>query len=97
MSSLSLRLPESLHRNLKSAADADNISINQFVSLAVAEKLSALQTYDIIAERAKGASSESFLRAMSLVPRNPVQHGDEMPKQNKQNKSEMATPRKPSD
>ena len=83
MSSLSLRLPESLHRNLKIAADADNISINQFVSLAVAEKLSALQTYDIIAERARGASSESFLRAMSLVPSNPVPHGDEMPKQKK--------------
>lgn len=81
MSSLSLRLPESLHRNLKSAAEADGISINQFVNLAVAEKLSALQTYDIIAERAKKASSKSFLQAMSLVPRNPVQEGDELPEQ----------------
>ncbi len=79
MSSLSLRLPDSLHRNLKSAADADGISINQFISLAVAEKLSALQTYDIIAERAKGASRDAFLHAMSLVPRGPVQEGDEMP------------------
>lgn len=79
MSSLSLRLPDSLHRNLKRAADADGISINQFISLAIAEKLSALQTYDIIAERAKGASRDSFLQAMALVPATQPQEGDELP------------------
>ncbi|MFT4589186.1 MAG: hypothetical protein ACI8QF_003296 [Limisphaerales bacterium] len=79
MSTLSLRLPDSLHKNLKRAADEDGISINQFVSLAVAEKLSALQTYDIIVERAKGASRESFLEAMALVPKGEVVEGDELP------------------
>jgi hypothetical protein len=79
MSTLSLRLPESLHRNLKIAAEADGVSVNQFVSLAVAEKLSALQTYDLIAERAKGASREGFLKAMALVPSGVVQDGDELP------------------
>lgn len=79
MSSLSLRLPDSLHRSLKLAADADGISINHFVSLAVAEKLSALQTFDIIAERAKGGSRDSFLQAMSQVPKGPVVPGDELP------------------
>ena len=77
MSSLSLRLPDSLHRNLKQAAELDGISINQFISLAVAEKLSALQTYDIIAERAKGASRESFIQAMALVPKGQIMEGDE--------------------
>lgn len=80
MSTLSLRLPKSLHRNLKAAADKDGVSINQFVSLAVAEKLSALQTYDLIAERAKGASRESFLAAMSLVPSGATIEGDEIVK-----------------
>lgn len=79
MSTLSLRLPDSLHNNLKRAAEADGISINQFISLAVAEKLSALQTYDIIAERARGASRESFLEAMALIPRGEVVEGDELP------------------
>jgi hypothetical protein len=79
MSNLSVRLPDSLHRNLKNAAEADGISVNQFISLAVAEKLSALQTYDIIAERAKGASHESFLKAMAMVPKGKVQEGDELP------------------
>lgn len=79
MSSLSLRLPDSLHRHLKRAAEADGISINQFISLAVAEKLSALQTYDLIAERAKGASRNAFLDAMAQVPAGPVREGDELP------------------
>ncbi len=77
MSSLSVRLPDSLHRNLKRAAEADGISINQFISLAVAEKLSALQTYDLIAERAKGASKDAFLQAMALVPKGEIREGDE--------------------
>jgi uncharacterized protein (DUF1778 family) len=82
MSTLSLRLPDSLHRNLRQAADADGISINHFVSLAVAEKLSAMQTLDIISERAKGASQTAFLQAMSLVPRGKIIEGDEpRPKQ----------------
>lgn len=77
MSSLNLRLPESIHRNLKIAAEVDGVSINQFISIAIAEKLSALQTYDIIAERAKGGSRESFLQAMALIPKGPVVEGDE--------------------
>lgn len=77
MSTLSVRLPDSLHRNLKQAAEADGISINQFISLAVAEKLAVLQTYDLIAQRAKGASRESFLAAMAHVPLEGVKNGDE--------------------
>lgn len=79
MSNLSLRIPDSLHRNLKCAAEADGISVNQFISLAVAEKLSALQTYDIIAERAKGASREKFLKALAMVPKGEIREGDELP------------------
>ena len=87
MSNLSLRLPDSIHRHLKRAADVDGISINQFISLAVAEKLSALQTYDIIAERAKGGSRASFLQAMALIPQGPVATGDEpRPTRGKANK-----------
>ena len=40
MTTLSLRLPDSLHRQLKELAERDGVSINQFVALAVAEKVS---------------------------------------------------------
>ena len=79
MSTLSLRIPDSLHRTLKSAAEQDGVSINQFVSLAVAEKLSALQTYNLIAEKAAKGSQENFLKAMSMVPAGEVVEGDEIP------------------
>ena len=62
MSRLSLGLPDSIRRQLKRAAAEDGISIDQLVSLAVAEKLSALQTYDIIAERAEGGRARASCR-----------------------------------
>jgi hypothetical protein len=52
MSTLSLRLPESLHKRLKEMARREGISINQFISTAVAEKLSALMTVEYLQERA---------------------------------------------
>jgi len=79
MSTLSLRLPESLHRTVKTAAEHDGISVNQFISLAVAEKLSALQTYDLLADRARNSSRNRFLAAMALVPEGEVVPGDELP------------------
>jgi hypothetical protein len=79
MSTLSLRIPDSLHRTLKIAAEQDGVSINQFVSLAVAEKLAALQTYNLIAEKAARGSQENFLKAMSTVPAGVVREGDEIP------------------
>jgi len=44
MSTLSLRLPDSLHNQIKKLASEDGISINQFVVSAVAEKTSAFLT-----------------------------------------------------
>jgi len=79
MSTLSLRIPDSLHRALKSAAEQDDVSINQFVSLAVAEKLSALQTFNLIAEKAAKGSQQKFLKAMSMVSAGGVVEGDEIP------------------
>jgi uncharacterized protein (DUF1778 family) len=79
MSTLSLRIPDSLHRTLKDAAEQDGVSINQFVSLAVAEKLSALQTFNLIADKAAKGSRKKFLKAMSMVPAGDAIEGDEIP------------------
>jgi uncharacterized protein (DUF1778 family) len=80
MSALTVRLPESLHRHLKNAAETDGVSVNQFISLAVAEKLSALQTYDMISRRAERSSRDDFLAALAAVPAEKVVDGDEIPK-----------------
>ncbi|MCW5200231.1 toxin-antitoxin system HicB family antitoxin [Desulfobulbus sp. F4] len=67
MSVLSLRLPDSLHRSARELADKEKISINQLVTLALAEKISALMTDDYIRARAARASQEKFERAMAKV------------------------------
>lgn len=44
MSSISLRLPDSLHKQVRELAERDNISINQFIATALAGKMAALLT-----------------------------------------------------
>ena len=68
MSTLSLRLPDSLHNEIKSLAKKEGISINQFISSAVAEKMSALLTESYLLKRAEKANKEAFFKAMSKVP-----------------------------
>ena len=68
MSALSIRLPDSLHKKIKEIAQRDNVSINQMITLAVAEKLSALETEDYLVQRASRASREKFTKALGKVP-----------------------------
>jgi hypothetical protein len=67
MSTLSLRLPESLHRKVKELAREEGISINQFVATAVAEKMSALLTEEYLEERARRGSRERYDAALAQV------------------------------
>lgn len=68
MSTISLRLPDSLHQTLRDLAAREQVSINQLIALAVAEKVSALATEDYLGERAKRADRDKFLQAMAKVP-----------------------------
>ena len=68
MSTLSLRLPEYLHNSVKELAQKGGVSINQFITLAVAEKMSALMTEDYLNERAKRGSREKFDAVLAKVP-----------------------------
>jgi hypothetical protein len=67
MSTISLRLPDSLHDQVRELAKQENVSINQFITLALAEKISALVTEDYLAERASRGSRDKFEQAMAEV------------------------------
>lgn len=67
MSNINLRLPDSLHKSARKLAKKENTSINQLVSSALAEKISALMTEEYIEERAKRASRQNFDKALSKV------------------------------
>ena len=67
MSTLRLRIPDSLHDQIKKLAKQDGISINQFISLAAAEKMSALMTVEYLEKRAKQSSKGKFRKALSKI------------------------------
>ena len=68
MSTLSIRLPKSVHEQVKALARAEGISMNQFIALAVAEKIAALQTVNYLEERAKRGSREKLLAVLAKAP-----------------------------
>jgi len=75
MSAISLRMPNSIHDRARLLSKRDNVSINQFVATAVAEKISAMETADYLAKRAKRASRKKFEAALAQVPdREPDEH-----------------------
>src|SRR2546425_9814671 len=84
MSSLSLRLPDSLHRKIRQLAEQDDISINQFIATAVAEKAAALLTVAYLEERGRRADPRLVDRILRRVPDLPPVPGDEMPETRQQ-------------
>jgi predicted transcriptional regulator len=68
MGALSLRLPESLHRKLGEVAEREGVSINQLISSAVAEKMSALMTEEYLEARARRASRRKFEAVLAKIP-----------------------------
>lgn len=55
-----LRLPVSLKAALESISDRDGTSMNQFLVVAAAEKIAAMQTEEFFLERRNRADREAF-------------------------------------
>ena len=68
MSVLSLRLPKTLHEQIRELAQEEGISINQFATIALAEKIASLQTISYLEERAKRGSREDLLAILASAP-----------------------------
>ena len=76
MSTLSLRLPDSLHRQVRLLARREGISINQLIASAAAEKVTALMTEEYLTERSKRGSREKFEAVLATVPDIPASSAD---------------------
>ncbi|WP_321277393.1 toxin-antitoxin system HicB family antitoxin [Thiomicrorhabdus indica] len=68
MSTLSVRLPDSLHQQIRLLAQQEGVSINQLIASAVGEKVSSLMTESYLAERAAKGNKADFLSVMKKVP-----------------------------
>ena len=73
-----LRLPQSLKHAVKRLSREDRTSMNQFVTMAVAEKVSALETARFFADRKARADFRTFDRIMKRKRGKPPREGDEV-------------------
>lgn len=67
MGTLSIRIPDSLHDKLKNLSKKEKISLNQLISSAVTEKISALETEEYLKERAKNGSLDKYMKVLDKV------------------------------
>jgi hypothetical protein len=80
MSQYALRIPDSLAGYAKELAREDNVSLNQFIVLALAEKVSVLKTEAFFRERAAHANPEKVSSILDSVRKLPPIAGDELPR-----------------
>ena len=79
-SNFALRLQPSLLDELRKAAEAEGVAINQLINVAVAEKVSALRAETYFRERARRADRVQTLRILDRAGKgNPPMKGDELP------------------
>lgn len=72
-----LRLPKSLKDKVAQVAKRDGTSVNQFIAIAVAEKISALETRQFFVERAKQADLDAFRKLLRRRGGEAPRAGDE--------------------
>jgi len=68
MSPLQIHIPDSLYKRLQTLAEQDGVSLDQFVVLAVAEKISALTTEGYLRERANRGNRSKYENVLAKVP-----------------------------
>ena len=78
-SNVALRLQESILEEARRVSETEGVALNQFINVAVAEKLSALRTEDYFRERAQRADVAKAKRLLKRAGRgNPPVAGDEV-------------------
>lgn len=80
MTALTIRLPNSVHQKIKELAARDQISVNQFIASAAAEKMSAVLTLDYLRNEAAQGNRDAFVRYLDMAADSPAVDGDTLPK-----------------
>ena len=76
---VALRLQSSLLEEARKVSETEGVALNQFINVAVAEKLSALRTEDYFRERGNRGNVAKAKRLLKRAGRgNPPASGDEL-------------------
>lgn len=79
-SNFALRVQKSLLDEARKLAEAEGVALNQFINVALAEKLAAMRTADFFRERAKRGNVRKALKTLARAGRkNPPVPGDDLP------------------
>jgi hypothetical protein len=74
-----LKLPESIKKEAQRLAKEDGVSLNQWISVAVAKRIGVVETAaEFLKRRSVGATGEELGHFLSRVPNNPPDPGDEI-------------------
>ena len=71
-----LRLPVSLKTALEKISERDGTSMNQFLVVAAAEKIAAMQSEEFFLERGNRVDREAFLRILNRKGGEPPRPDD---------------------
>jgi len=75
-----LKLPASIKAAAARLAKEDGVSLNQWITAAIAQKIGAVETAaDFFKRRAGNASPEDLKAFLANAPDVPPEHGDEIP------------------
>lgn len=69
MKRLTVRLPGSIHRQLKALAERKGVSMNRMATIAIAEKAAAFLTAGYLEKRAERGDRTKFEAALATVPK----------------------------
>ena len=78
MSTLTIQLPDGVASQLRECAAKAGVTVDQLLSSAAAEKLSAMLTVEHLRDRARHAKREDFEKYLASVPDVPPLPGDEL-------------------
>jgi hypothetical protein len=96
-SNFALRLQPSLLEELRKAAEAEGVALNQLINVAVAEKVSALRTAEYFRERGSRSDRTATLRILQRAGKgNLPMEGDELPTRSQKKPGRKAVNGRPS-
>lgn len=78
MNALTVELPDWLHSGIKTLAEQEGCTINQFLTSAAAEKMAAMKTLDYLRREAAEGKREDFERFLAAVPHRKPEETDRL-------------------
>jgi predicted transcriptional regulator len=77
MSSVTIELPNSLHKKLEELAEKEGFSLEQFLTSAAAEKLSVMLQTEFLERESRLGTREGFEKVLAAVPDGEPENPDD--------------------